>query len=104
MKKLVITILIFLISINLFSETIPTKLLGIWESKDRYVFFEQNDEEEPELVVVLKTYYGWYYDRAAEPAKYAQKKARTRNTATTRNAEHIYIQNIKRNKTALLYK
>ncbi len=98
-KKLVITILIFFISINLFSETIPVKLLGIWESKDRYVFFEQNDEDEPQLVVVLKTYYGWYYDRAAEPAEYAQKEARTRNTATTRNAEHIYIQNIETKET-----
>lgn len=77
-----------------FAETIPSKLLGIWESKDRYVFFEQNDDEEPEIVIVLKTYYGWYLDRAAEPAAYAEKEARTRNTATPRNAEHIKIQNI----------
>ena len=77
-----------------FAETIPSKLLGIWEAKDRYVFFEQNDENEPEIVVVLKTYYGWYLDRAAEPASYAEKEERTRNTATPRNAEHIKIQNI----------
>ena len=82
-----------------FAETIPSKLLGIWEAKDRYIFFEQNDENEPEIVVVLKTYYGWYLDRAAEPASYAEKEERTRNIATPRNAEHIKIQNIETKET-----
>lgn len=77
-----------------FAESIPSKLLGIWESKDRYVFFEQNDDENPQIVIVLKTYYGWYLNRAAEPAEYNEKEARVRNTANARNAEHIYIQNI----------
>ena len=94
MKKFIIFLSLICLSFVVFAETIPSKLLGIWESKDRYVFFEQNDEEEPEIVVVLKTYYGWYLDRAAEPAAYAEKEARTRNTATPRNAEHIKIQNI----------
>ena len=79
---------------------LPEKLTGIWEAKDRYVFFEQNDRDEPELVVVLKTYYGWYLDRAAEPADFAEKESRTRNSATTRNAEHIKIQNIETKETA----
>lgn len=77
-----------------FAESLPSKLLGIWESKDRYVFFEQNDDENPQIVIVLKTYYGWYLNRAAEPAEYNEKEARVRNTANARNAEHIYIQNI----------
>ena len=77
-----------------FAETIPAKLLGIWESKDRYVFFEQNDYEEPEIVIVLKEYYGWYLDRAVEPAAYSKKEARTRSIPTPRNAEHIKIKNI----------
>ena len=77
-----------------FTETLPSKLLGIWESKDRYVFFEQNDENEPQIVVVLKEYYGWYLDRGAEPASYNEKEPRTRNIPTPSNAEHIYIQNI----------
>ena len=96
MSKKFFSILTISLFINcLFAEAIPEKLLGIWESKDRYVFFEQNDEEEPELVVVLKEYYGWYLDRAAEPAAYNEKEPRTRNIPTPRNAEHIYIQNIK---------
>lgn len=74
-------------------------MLGIWESKDRYVFFEQNDEDQPQLVVLLKTYYGWYLNRAAEPASYNDKEPRVRNTANARNAEHIYIQNINTKET-----
>ena len=93
-KKFFSIIIVCLALSGLFAESIPSKLLGIWESKDRYVFFEQNDENEPQLVVVLKEYYGWYLDRAAEPADYAKKEARTRNIPTPRNAEHIYIQNI----------
>ena len=67
--------------------------------QDRYVFFEQNDEDQPQLVVLLKTYYGWYLNRAAEPASYNDKEPRVRNTANARNAEHIYIQNINTKET-----
>lgn len=98
-KKTIIILLCLFCGIKLFAETIPFKLLGIWEAKDRYIFFEQNDENEPQLVVILKTYYGWYYNRAAEPAEYSQKEARMRNTANSRNAEHIYIQNIQAKET-----
>lgn len=94
MKKSIIFLCLILLITSVFAETIPSKLLGIWESKDRYIFFEQNDENEPELVVVLKEYYGWYLDRAAEPAEYAEKEPRSRSIPTPRNAEHIKIQNI----------
>ena len=100
MKKSFLISLIILFQLFFsFAESIPNKLLGIWEAKDRYVFFEQNDQEQPELVVVLKTYYGWYLNRAAEPADYNEKEARVRNTANARNAEHIYIQNINTKET-----
>lgn len=100
MKKLFLSIFFLFVEINLFSEVLPEKLTGIWEAKDRYVFFEPNDKDESELVVVLKTYYGWYLDRAAEPADFAEKESRTRNSATTRNAEHIKIKNIETKETA----
>ncbi len=77
----------------LLAETIPSKLLGIWEAIDRYVFFEQNDQDNPEIVIILKEYYGWYYDRAAEPAAYAEKEERTRNISTPREALHIKMDN-----------
>ena len=57
-KKFIIVFSTLFFSSLLFSEILPSKLLGIWESKDRYIFFEQNDEEEPQLVLILKTYYG----------------------------------------------
>jgi hypothetical protein len=44
-----------------------------------------------DLAVVLKTYYGWFYDRAAEPVDYAGSTARFRCTATTAEAEHITV-------------
>ena len=94
MKKTILLLCLLSLSLPLFAQSIPSKLLGIWESKDRYVFFEQNDEDQPQLVVLLKTYYGWYLNRAAEPASYNDKEPRVRNTANARNAEHIYIQNI----------
>ena len=89
MKKLVILFLTLFFSTFLFTETLPSKLPGIWEAKDRYVFFEQNDEDEPQLVVILKEYYGWYYDRAAEPASYSEKEKRPRNIPQSREALHI---------------
>ena len=97
-KNIILFLSLFFVSV-VFAETIPSKLLGIWEAKDRYIFFEQNDEEDPQLVVILKTYYGWYYNRAAEPASYNDKEPRVRNTANSRNAEHIYIQNIQTKET-----
>ena len=100
MKKTIVFICLICLSLTVFAETIPSKLLGIWESKDRYIFFEQNDENEPELVVVLKEYYGWYLDRAAEPASYNEKEPRTRNIPTPRNAEHIKIKNIQTTETS----
>ena len=99
MKKTIIILLCLFYGIQIFAETIPSKLLGIWEAKDRYIFFEQNDQDQPQLVVILKTYYGWYYNRAAEPAEYSEKEPRVRNTANSRNAEHIYIQNIQTKET-----
>ena len=100
MKKSFFVCLLLIEVFYSFAETIPSKLLGIWEAKDRYVFFEQNDQDQPQIVIVLKTYYGWYLNRAAEPAEYNEKEPRVRNTANARNAEHIYIQNINVKETA----
>lgn len=99
-KKIISTLIILLSAVCLFAETIPSKLLGIWEAKDRYVFFEQNDQEEPQIVVILKTYYGWYLNRAAEPEEYAENEARVRNTANSRKAEHVKIKNIDTKETS----
>ena len=99
-KKLIFSVFFIFTSFFSFAQTIPARLLGIWEGKDRYVFFEENENEEPQIVIVLKTYYGWYLNRAAEPASYAEKEERVRNTANARKAEHIYIQNIDTKETS----
>ena len=80
-------LLIFFFLVNLcFSQNIPSSLYGIWEGKDRIVFFEDN-----QIVILLKEYYGWYYDRAVEPENYDEKEPRVRNTGTTKKAQQIYF-------------
>lgn len=90
MKKGFSVVLIFFLIFPVFSYSIPRELAGAWEEKDRvYVFDENQSNELPELVVSLKTYNGLYPDRAAEPAEYAEKNPRQRNTANHKDAEHI---------------
>lgn len=91
MKKGLISFILFFISLSLFAINIPDQLYGIWEGKDRFVFFEETEEQNPQIVIILKEFYGWYYDRAAEPKEYEQKESRNRNSATTRNAEQVYF-------------
>lgn len=72
----------------MFSE-IPGRLYGIWEGKDRYVFFEKDENERDQIVIILKTYYGWYLDRVVEDASYGEKAKRDRNAATTK--EPVFV-------------
>ena len=92
MKKILFCFLAIFSFFSLFSLEIPDSLYGIWEGKDRFVFFEKSQSQNPQIVILLKEYYGWYYDRAAEPAEYNQKEPRIRNSATTRQAENIYFE------------
>ena len=90
MKKGFLIVLFLAIIGSVFSQEVPEVLQGIWEGKDRFIFFENAaDDKNPELVVVLKEYYGWYYDRAAEPESYSQEEPRTRNAATHKDPEVI---------------
>ncbi len=90
MKKGFLIVLLTVLISPVFSQNIPQILQGIWEGKDRFVFFENAaDDKNPELVVVLKEYYGWYYDRAAEPDAYSEIEPRTRNAATHKDPEII---------------
>lgn len=93
MKKLFLLFSFFLFVNTLFcqeNQKIPDDLIGIWEAKDRLIFFEEDENDEnPELFVILKNFYGWYYDRSAESEKYSQKAERTRNDATPKTAEKI---------------
>ena len=90
MKKGFLVVLFMALIFPVFSQAIPLDLEGIWEGKDRFVFFENAaDDENPELVIILKEYYGWYYDRAAEPLSYKDKEVRTPNAASHKDPEVI---------------
>lgn len=74
---------ITLFAFALFSATaeIPSELKGIWSAKDRIVFLDDGDC----ISVILKEYYGWYYDRAVEPAEHSELLERKRNLATQKH-------------------
>lgn len=90
MKKLFLLISTFFYISALFALDLPDELAGIWEGKDRFVFFEQEEgDENPKIVIILKEYYGWFYDRAAESPEKSQEYTRNRNIPTPRTAENI---------------
>lgn len=92
-KNCFFVIFIFFFLANCFSQMIPDDLFGIWESKDRYIFIEKNDtENDNQIVIYLKTYYGWYVDRTVEPKEYNEKVKRNRNNSTPKNAEQVYFE------------
>lgn len=84
MKKLLLFCCLSLIFSFCYSE-IPENLAGLWEGKDRYVFFETDSEQNSTIAVYLKDYYGWYVDRVSEPVSYREKQPVSRNSATSRN-------------------
>lgn len=95
MKKSFLFILFLFLISSLFAQNkIPEQLYGLWEGKDRYVFIEENPdpEKEPQIVEVLKLYYGWYYDRAAESKEISEEFVKARNNGTSREAQHIVME------------
>lgn len=95
-KKITFGILFLLLGINVFAD-IPDSLYGIWEGKDRYVFFERVSSLEDEIqgedriVIILKDYYGWYLDRVVEHEDYSNEYKRDRNNATTKNPVFVQV-------------
>ncbi|MCR4579676.1 MAG: hypothetical protein K5681_04935 [Treponema sp.] len=92
MKKGFLVSLAFFLLFPVHSATLPQSLYGLWEGKDRYIFFEKDQtDENPYLFIVLKTYYGWYLNRAAEAKSYSEKYPRSRNTADSKSAELVAL-------------
>lgn len=54
---------LLLASVDGISPSLPSLLAGLWQNNQRIVSFENLDSAS----VILKLFYGWYYDRAAEP-------------------------------------
>lgn len=92
MKKYLSIFLVIFSFSTLTAAALPENLEGIWEGKDRFVFFESTEDgEENQIVILLKDYYGWYYDRAAEPESYSETNPRPRNNAHSKKPEQIYF-------------
>ncbi len=91
MKKIFLPLILLFFLFNMFCQNVPENLIGIWEGDDRYVFFEQNDNNRPQIVIVYKEYYGWYLDRAVEPLEYKNLSPKARNLATPKESVQIYL-------------
>ena len=76
-----------------FSKT-PEELQGIWQGDDRIVFFGSENQ----FSVILKLYYGWYYDSAAvsEPEKPFRKNAAS---SVQPHEIHVEIERLSENTT-----
>lgn len=64
---------------------VPVLLQGLWQNESRVVSFEHTAATD----IVLKVFYGWYYDRAAEPS--SGVPPRPRNDATSQIAETVSV-------------
>ena len=77
MKKSLLLYFILFCNIFLFSQEkiVPTLLEGIWENNTRYIVFDTNYIKENKSIpqIVLKIYYQWYDDRAAEAREYTER-------------------------------
>ena len=71
-------------------DSVPPLLQGIWQGSDRLIMFSNENE----FALVLRVFYQWYNDRAAEPASFSELKTRDRNNTTKSPAEDIQIKYI----------
>ncbi len=85
-KRLVLYALAFFPAL-IYPQT-PDELRGVWQGDDRLVFFGPEDE----IAVALKEYYGWYFDRAAEPESFSEARPRDRNAASSERAQALEIR------------
>lgn len=94
-KKLVRLACIVLFSLGCFPQDVPELLKGVWKNSGRYVSFDTGFGTEHSAVpqIVLRAFYGWYGDRAAESASYSEKNPRDRNNTTAQSpAQEISIR------------
>lgn len=103
MKKGFLFFLIFLFIFPLFAQQdIPEDLYGIWEGEDRFVFIDKDqNSDKPEIVILLKMFYGYYLDFSCEPLEQRKARPRVLNDATSKDCEHVYfsVQDIARSQT-----
>lgn len=78
------------------SSDCPPLLSGIWSNSSRFVIFDTDyftDENVNIPQIVLRLYFTWYDDRAAESEKYSEKYKREINSDTAKSkAEELQIK------------
>ena len=67
----------------------PSLLNGIWQGTDRIVLFSNQTEDDGKIALVLRVFYGWYSNRAAEPERFLEIAERPKNDAEAQKAEDI---------------
>lgn len=75
---------------------VPLALEGIWENYNRYVVFDtgylsEHAQDASIPQIVLRMFYQWYDDRAAESSAYTQKENRDRNDTTDAPAVEMSV-------------
>lgn len=66
---------------------VPSELFGVWQGDDRILFFDESGD----FSVILKLYYGWYYDVASDKNAGKDFSGRNRNAATSRSAQTVLV-------------
>jgi hypothetical protein len=69
--------------------SVPALLSGIWQGSDRLVRFADTDGG---FYCVLRTFYAWYDDRAAESAAYTATFSRDKNDTESDHPEVISVE------------
>lgn len=97
MKKLILLLCLSLFSFSFAQEEspVPELLKGVWMNSSRYIVFDSGYSNGKGAVpmMVLRSFYKRYDDRAAEPHAYTEKNKRPLNDATQRDLpEEISIR------------
>lgn len=71
-----------------YSSEVPALLEGVWQGSDRLLLFSGKNSS---FACVLRVFYQWYDDRAAESGQFAQISSRDRNNTSAIHPENISI-------------
>lgn len=96
-KRKFLTFAFLIFSFKVFSqEEVPALLKGVWKNSSRYFVFDSgyvSDDGGAIPQAVLRSFYTWYDDRAAESSLYSEKNPRNVNNTTSKNpAQEISIK------------
>lgn len=77
---------------------IPFELLGVWEGKDRFIFFDSENN----LAIAHKMFYGWYTDISAS-STLPENFSKTKNDASSQIIQKPIIKCSKLTENSLVF-